>query len=581
MGMEFLLPIVVVILAGAGLFTGYGPLFIVAIAIGLLVLVRNSVTKIFDRQFSLDYIAILAMVVSLATNEYLAGAVISLMILLSEGLEEYSTREAEAALKKFVEKIPKTCEVKGANGALEHRSIHDIKENDVIFIRPEEIIPLDGYLSSEHALMNEANLTGELEPQAYIRGQLVKSGLINLETSVELRVTGDFSHSTYQKIVDLVTEAKKHPARTVRLAEQYNYGFTIITLVIAGGAYFISGSVVNLLAVLVMATPCPLLIAAPISFLGGLNKASKKNIIVKKPAALETLSQITTIFFDKTGTLTLGEPRLREIKDIAAGFTEETLLASAAAIEIHSLHPLAKAVAQTAKDRGLPRYEATAVDEHIGDGITGVVNGKTFLIEKSKGSATDGITIDVSADSALVGRIVFEDQIKTGTVELLQILKEHYAVAILTGDTKENAERLFGHLGVTIHAHCLPEDKFTIVKAAQAKGGKVMMVGDGLNDAPALALADVGVVFSGSENSASIEAASVAILSRNIERVQLILTISKDSTRIAKESILWGIGLSIVGMLFAAFGYIPPVTGAILQEGIDVTVILNALRSAR
>jgi heavy metal translocating P-type ATPase len=583
---EFFLPLLVLLLTIAGFITGLRSLFfLAAIAIGLFVLIRNSVKQIFARHYSLDYIAILAMVVSLATNELIAGAVISIMILVSEALEAYSSREAEDALKKFVEKIPKTCQVKIGDGEFQTRGIREVAQGDIIFIRPEEIIPLDGYLSSEHALMNEANLTGELEPQAYAKGQLVKSGLINLEASIELRVTGDFSHSTYQKIANLVGEAKQHPARIVRLAEKYNYGFTAITLVIAGAAYLFSHNWTNLLAVLVMATPCPLLIAAPVSFLGGLNKASRKNIIVKKPAALETLAQITTIFFDKTGTLTLGEPRLREIKDIATGFTEETLLVYAAAVELHSLHPLAKAVVQARAARALPtrmaNHIATDVIEKIGEGITGTVAGKIFRIKKSIGNGADGIVVDVFADDALAGRLVFDDEIKSGTVELLNELKKQYAVAILTGDEERNAERLFGHLDVTIHAHCLPEDKFAIVKAAQAKGGKVMMVGDGLNDAPALALADVGVVFSGTENSASIEAAAVAILSRNIDRVQTILTIAKDSTRIAKESILWGIGLSIVGMLFAAFGYIPPVTGAILQEGIDVTVILNALRAAR
>jgi heavy metal translocating P-type ATPase len=579
---EFYLPSFVLLLTVAGFITGLRSLFfIAAIAIGLFVLVRNSLKKMWERQYSLDYIAILAMVVSLATNEFIAGAVISTMILVSEALEAFSAREAEAALKKFVEKIPKMCEVKAADGSFASRGIRNVRDGDVIFIRPEEIIPLDGHLVSERALMNEANLTGELEPQAYIKGQLVKSGLVNLEASIELRVTGDFSHSTYQKITDLVIEAKKHPAWIVRLAEKYNYGFTVVTLVIAGAAYLFSHNWTNLLAVLVMATPCPLLIAAPASFLGGLNKASRKNIIVKKPAALETLSQITTIFFDKTGTLTIGEPRLRTVNVLAKGFSEEALLGSAAAVELHSLHPLAKAVVQARTARGLPNRTATNVVEKIGAGITGTVDGVTIHLEKSKGAATDGIAVDVFADDALAGRLIFDDQIKSGTAELLAELKKQYNVAVLTGDTEENARRLFGDLGITIHAHCLPEDKFAIVKAAQAEGGKVMMVGDGLNDAPALALADVGVVFSGTENSASIEAASVAVLSRNIERVRSILLIAKDSTRIAEESILWGIGLSIIGMLFAAFGYIPPVTGAILQEGIDVAVILNALRSAR
>ncbi len=584
---EFYLPSFVFLLTIAGFATGLRSLFfIAAIGIGLFVLVHNSVKKMWQRQYSLDYIAILAMVVSLATNELIAGAVVSIMILVSEALEAYSSREAEAALKNFVEKIPKACQVKTDSGTFETRGIRDIKEGDIIFIRPEEIVPLDGYLASEHALMNEANLTGELEPQEYQKGRLVKSGLINLGSSVELRVVGDFSHSTYQKIVGLVQEAKAHPARTVRLAERYNYGFTAITLLLAAGAYLFSHQWSNLLGVLVMATPCPLLIAAPVSFLGGLNKASRKNIVVKKPAALETLSEITTIFFDKTGTLTLGEPRLREVRDLAQGFSEEAIIAAAAAIELHSLHPLAKAVVQARAARGLSEamasYAATDVIEKIGDGITGTVNGTVFHIEKSRGTrAADGIAVDVYAGAALAGRLIFDDQIKGGTAKLLEQLKKYYKVAILTGDSEENAERLFGDLGVTIHAHCLPEDKFAIVKAAQAGGGKVMMVGDGLNDAPALALADVGVVFSGTENSASIEAASVAILSHDIERVRSILLIANDSTRIAKESIIWGIGLSVVGMMFAALGYIPPVTGAILQECIDVAVIFNALRAAR
>lgn len=580
---EFLLPSVVLALTLAGLArTGYASLFfIVAIAIGLFVLVRNSVSKVAARQYSLDYIAILAMIVSLATGEFLAGAVISIMILVSEALEAYSAREAEAALRAFVEKIPKTCAVRIKEGEYRETDIRAVKDGDIIFIRPEEIIPLDGHLVSARGMMNEANLTGEVEPQTYVSGRLVKSGLVNVGPSVELRVTGDFSHSTYQKIVGLVEEAKRHPARIVRLAERYNYLFTAITLVIAGTTFALTRNWTTLLAVLVLATPCPLLIAAPVSFLGGINKASRKNIVVKKPAALETLSETTTIFFDKTGTLTIGEPELITIAPAIKGLTEQSLLASAAAVEVHSLHPLAKAVVRARDVRSLPDYPATDVTETLGEGISGTVNGTRFHIAKSKDHSGGGISVDVFSGDVLAGRLVFEDRIKEGTVDLLRALKKSYAVAILTGDTEENAERLFGRLGVTIHAHCLPEDKFAAVKAAQARGGKVMMVGDGLNDAPALALADVGVVFSGSENSASIEAAAVAILSRNVERVRDILGIAKSSTQIAEQSILWGIGLSIVGMLFAAFGFIPPVAGAILQEGIDVTVILNALRAAQ
>jgi heavy metal translocating P-type ATPase len=578
---EFRLPLLTLTLVALGLASGFPFFYILAIAIGLFGLGVDSAKKLWVKQFSLDYIAILAMVVSLATNELLAGAVISLMILVSEALEAYGSREAEAALKNLVEKIPKTCQVR-TEGGIAQRKIQDVREGDVIFIRQEEIIPLDGRLLSEHALMDESNLTGELEPQDYRKNQALKSGLVNAGPSIELRVSGDFSTSTYQKIVDLVRETKRHPARIVRLAERYNYGFTAITLVVAGGAYLISRDPTRLLAVLVIATPCPLLIAAPVSFLGGLNRASIKNVIIKRPAALEMLSKITTIFFDKTGTLTLGVPMLRAVEVLDKSFSQENLLAIAAAIEIHSLHPIAKAIVRATNERNIRAEETTQMRETIGAGVTGTVRGATYRLKKSTNPASSGIVIDMIAekDGHTIGRFILDDVIKPGTTELLKKLSLRYKVAILTGDTKENATRLFGHDGIVIHARCLPGDKSRIVKAEQASGARVMMVGDGLNDAPALALADVGVVFSGTENSASIDAASVAILSRDVALVGFTLALAEKSTHIAKQSILWGIGLSVVGMVFAALGFIPPVTGAILQEGIDVAVILNALRAA-
>ena len=587
---EFRLPIVAFFLIAVGVTSGYLPLYFLAIAVGLVALGIDSVKKLLARQFSLDYIAILAIVVALVTNELLAGSVVSLMILVSNALESYGSREAEIALRRLIDKIPKMCEVKVGDGFVE-KKIQDVREDEIIFVRQEEIVPLDGYLLSEHAVMNESNLTGEFLLQDYRKNQFMKSGLVNAGPSVELHVAGDFSTSTYQKIVDLVREAKRHPARIVRLAEKYNYGFTVVTLLLAGVAYAMSGEVSRLLAVLVIATPCPLLIAAPVSFLGGLNKASSKNIIVKRPAALETLSRVTAIFFDKTGTLTLGEPVLRGIEVMDKKFSKDKLLSVAAAIEFHSFHPLAKAIVHAKNERELATKRASDITESVGVGIVGMVDGETYRLKKSADAAADGIAIDMFENDRHVGRFVLDDVIKPGTTQLLRELRRHYKVAILTGDTEENAKRVFDgfdpanakkHIhDFVIHARCLPEDKFKIVKAEQAKGELVMMVGDGLNDAPALALADVGIVFSGTENSASIDAAAVAILSRDVGLVAATLAIARRSTQIAKQSIGWGIGLSVIGMVFAMFGYIPPVTGAILQEGIDASVILNALRAAR
>ncbi len=605
---EFILPALTFILTAAGLVAGAEGnaagsagaashvLYLAAIAIGLVTLLLDSVRKLFAKKFSLDYIAILAMVVALATNELLAGAVISLMILVSESLESYGSREAEAALKHLVERIPKTCEVKRGGNGWTTVAIQDVKEGETILVREGEIVPLDGYLLSDDALMNEANLTGEFEPQPYRKGRFMKSGLVNADRAFELKVSGTFSTSAYQKIVDLVREAKRHPARIVRLAEKYNYGFTAITLVLAAAAWIVShGDPSRFLAVLVIATPCPLLIAAPISFLGGLNLASKRTIIVKRPAALETLAQVNAIFFDKTGTLTLGEPVLHTVSVLDPALSEDEILSVAAAIEFHSLHPLAKAIvrAKTARD-GSPIAEASHIVETVGDGIAGSVDGAVWHLKKAvgtEGGGTDGdgeggIVIEMTKGTIPAARFVFDDVVKPGTMALLEKLRTRYRVAILTGDTRENAERMFrneagGHDGIEIRARCTPEDKFAAIKEARERGETVMMVGDGLNDAPALALADVGVVFSGTENSASIDAAAVAILGRDVGLVEEAIAVAKRSTHIAEESILWGIGLSILGMVIAMLGYIPPVTGAILQEGIDVSVILNALRSSR
>jgi heavy metal translocating P-type ATPase len=577
---EFRLPFAVLFITIIGAVFGFVPLYVVGIAIGLATIVADSIKKISERHYSLDYIAILAIVVAFATRELLPGAVISLMILVSEALETYASREAESALKDLVGKIPKTCMVKVAEGFTE-KNIHEVRDGDVIFIRQREVVPLDGYLVSDAALFDESNLTGEIEPRTYHNDQFVKSGLVNISDAIRLRVSGDFSRSTYRQIVDLVSEARRHPARTVRLAERYNYGFTAITLVMAAAAYLISHDPTRLLAVLVLATPCPLLIAAPVSFIGGMNRASRDNIIIKRPGALEDVANVSTIFFDKTGTLTLGEPTLRAITIVDRRFSEDELLSLAGSIERHSLHPLAKAIAREKDARKLGHHDITDVREAVGEGIAGTINGKRYHVKKSAEPDGGGISLDFAENGKLIGRFILDDTIKPGTADLLQRLGKRYRIAILTGDTEENAERLFGRLHVSIHARCLPEDKFEIVKAAKNNGGRVMMVGDGLNDAPALALADVGVVFSGTENSASIEAAAVAILASDITLIETILRTAENATRIARESILWGIGLSTLGMLFALFGYITPIAGAILQEGIDASVILNALRAAK
>lgn len=576
---QFRLPLGLSALILLGLGLRLDIFYIVAIAVGLGYLLWKSWQSLRMRKYSLDYIAILAMATSLGLKQFIAGAIISLMIVVSESLEEYGSARAEKTLKDLVERMPKNALVKEGEST-KSVPLQEVRDGQVIVIRPKELIPLDGFLASAKGLVSEANLTGEMEPAVYAAGEFIKSGFVNLGETMELKVVGDFSQSAYQKIINLVRESGQNPTRIVRLAEKYNYWFTAVTLILSFGAYFVFHDWVRFLAVLVIATPCPLLIATPIAMIGGLNKAARQGIIIKKPVVIEYLNKVRTIFFDKTGTLTLGEPVLKKITVLDPTLEENRALTIAAAVEFHSIHPIARSIVKEKEKRKLPNLAATGVQEKIGEGIAGRVDGQVYTLKKT-GSPTDGgIQIDLLAQGRILAKFIFDDQLKENVTQLFAYLKLHkYQFGILTGDKKENAERIFSSFQVPIYAESLPETKTQVVKAHQSKDSRVVLVGDGLNDAPALALADVGIVFSGTENSASIEAADIAILSHDVLLIREVIAIAQNSYNVALQSILVGIGLSILGMIIAFFGYIPPILGAVLQEGIDVLVIFNSLRA--
>ena len=577
---EFRIPLLVLATILIGFIPGAGWAWLVGTAIGIAKIVTDSVRRIREGDYSLDYIAFLAMTVSVVANEHLAGAVVALMITGGEALDAYASARAESSLRSLVERIPKTAPVRAADGSITDRALQDIESGSTIIVRPNELVPLDGTLRSAGALLNEANLTGEALPVSVPKGVFVKSGSVNVGETFELTVEGTFADSTYMRIVHLVDEAKRHQPRVVRLAEKANFPFTALALVLAGGAWAVSGELARALAVLVIATPCPLIIAAPVAFIGGLSRAASSMIIVKRPVTLEVLSRVKTVFFDKTGTLTLGEPTLRSIEILQGPHDETNLLAVASAIEFHSLHPLARAVRAAAARRDAPVLEAREVEETIGSGIEGTVSGSRWRISKAT-EESEGISLALSENGAVVAHLCFEDVMKENVSELFRTLgMRGMRVEVLTGDRKENAERLLGRLGVPIRANLSPEEKYAAIDAAKREGA-VAMVGDGLNDAPALAHADVGIVFSGTENSAAIEAANAVILGRDVRLVGELFDTSERSMRVASESIWGGIALSSVGMIIAALGHIPPVLGALVQEAIDVAVILNSLRAAR
>lgn len=576
---EFRLPLFLLSLIAAAFLFSFPSLFLLTTVIGLFRLLVESYERLRIGRFSLDYLALITLVTALVLEEWLSGSVIAFMVAVSAALETYGTRRAEKTLRRLFEALPKTVLLKHG----EHETevpLQSVAENDVLLIRPNEILAFDGYLLSKKALLNEANLTGEMEPVVYDAQMLLKSGSINVGETLLMRVRGDFEHSSYRKILRLVEEGKKHPSPLSRLAERYNIWFSLFALALAFGAYFAFDDWNRFLAVLVIATPCPLLIAAPMSFIGGLNKAARKNIIVKSPYALELLAKTKVFFFDKTGTLTLGEPRVTRIELLDRGLDREQALDLAAALERHSFHPLARSlVKEQAASCHTEVPQAENIEEKIGEGIFGTIHGSRFGIVKSAGPVT-GLAVDLTHEGVTIARFFFDDELKSDVSRVFDYLRERgYTFGILTGDKKANAERLLGAFHLPLYAESTPEKKVALLERYQKEGRLVGMIGDGVNDAPALALADVGIVFSGNENSASIEAADVALLGRDAWSIRDAIHIGRRSYHVALQSIILGIGLSSLCMVLAFFGFIPVLYGAILQEVIDAVVIINALRS--
>lgn len=576
---EFRLPLFLLGLMVAGFVFSVPLLFTGAMLIGLWQLATESFERIRRGKWSLDYLALITLVTALLMREWLSGSVISLMVAVSAALESYGTKHAEKTLQGLFEALPKTVLLRHGEHETEV-SLQSISSGDILLVRPNEMLAFDGYLLSGKALLNEANLTGEMEPVVYETSQLLKSGSINVGEEMLFEVRGDFEHSSYRKILRLIEEGKRHPSPLTRLAERYNIWFSLFALALSFGAYFLFRDWGRFLAVLVIATPCPLLIAAPMSFIGGLNKAARKNIIIKSPYVLELLAKTKVFFFDKTGTLTLGEPRLKKITLLDAGLDREQALDLAASLERHSFHPLARSLVKEQRETCHTEVpEASHVEEKIGEGIFGTIDGSRFGVVKSPGVA-QGLTVDLTHEGVSIARFFFDDELKSDVSEVFDYLKERgYFFGILTGDKKANADRLFEVFHLPIYAESTPDKKVALVERYQKEGKLVGMIGDGVNDAPALALADVGIVFSGNENSASIEAADVALLGRDAWNIRDAIHIGRRSYHVALQSIAIGIGLSSLGMILAFFGFIPVLPGAILQEVIDAVVIVNALRS--
>ena len=589
------------LLAGVGAWLAHfgqlaSALWAAGVVPALALLVIEIGRQLLKREPGVDIIAGLAMGGALVLGETLAGVVIALMFTGGNVLEEFAQRRANRELTALLARRPRIAHREAGDG-IEDLAVEAVQVGDALVVKSGEVLPVDGRLLDPAAVVDESALTGEALPVEHRLGAALRSGTVNAGGPLRLRAEATAADSTYADIVRLVEAAQQQKAPFVRLANQWSLAFLGLTLLIAALAYLLSGDPVRALAVLVVATPCPLILAAPVAIVAGISAAARRGVLIKGGGALETLARARTVMFDKTGTLTTGIARVVGV-EAREGMTAAELLALAASLEQVSQHVLAASITAAASARGLPTVMPEAVEEAAGAGIEGSVGGHLVrlgglawvwpeavppwaqgLIRRARRDGNSSVFLAV--DGRLAGALLLADEIRRETPRALRAL--HRAgvakVVMLSGDRQDVAEAVAAALGVdSVLADRSPQDKVDAVRAERADGVTVM-VGDGLNDAPALAAADVGVAMGARGAGAASEAADVVLLVDRLDLLAVAIRVSRRARRIALESVLAGIALSSLGMLAAAAGYLPPLAGALAQEVIDVAVILNALRA--
>lgn len=555
---------------------------IVSIIVGSINLVIATVKLILKKQFALDYIALLAIATALFTQEYLAGSIIVLMLSGGNALESYAKSLAKRSLTSLTDRIPHEVVLWRKGKADRKEKIENIKPGELVLVRKGEVIPLDGILESEIGETDESSLTGEPYIIEKLKGDKLRSGTVNKGEAIILKVTRAESDSTYRKIVEMVRLAQEEKSPFIRLANKYSAFFTIFTLLLCAATFYFTQDWKLVLAVLVIATPCPLIIATPVALIGGVNSAAKNRTIIKTLASLEALSTVDTLVFDKTGTITLGKPAVMNAKIFDKKYDLRQVYGIAEAIERNSLHPIAKSLVEAAKSLRVERFYASDISEKIGSSISGKIKGVTYTLKKPEGQSMN--SIHLLKGNKLIAEFFFQDLIKRDAFDnIIQLSKSGFSIHIFTGDKKESAEQILKQFprNIILKTEMTPEEKKDGIQSLKNHGKIIAMVGDGINDAPSLALADVGLVFSNEEHTAASEAADVVFLGGDFSSVTKVIQTAKRSVSIAEQSIVIGLGLSAIGMIFASFGFIVPIVGAFIQEAIDVTVILNALRTSK
>jgi heavy metal translocating P-type ATPase len=525
-----------------------------------------------------DVIALMAMAGALALGEAFAGAVIALMLSGGNALEAAAAGRARRELTALLRRAPHIAH-RLRDGRIEEVEVDAVLPGDVLVVRAGEVLPVDGLVRTRTALLDESTLTGEPLPVSRGPGEAVRSGAANAGDAFELQATRPAAESSYAAIVRLVRGAEDERAPFVRLADRYAAIFLPFTVALAAVAWIAGGEPVRALAVLVVATPCPLILAAPIALISGVSRAARAGVIVKGGTAIEGLGAARTVLLDKTGTLTTGTPEVERIES-AEGIAPAELLRLAASLEQASAHVTAEAMVHAAQSRGLTLSPPRAVHEDPGRGIEGTVENHRVAAAAGAGPGAVAVTVD----GRQAGVIHLADRRRPGAAGMLRALREAgvQRIAMVTGDRASTAHEVARELGIDeVFAEQEPEGKLDVVRAMRERpdARSVVMVGDGVNDAPALALADVGVALSGEGAGVAAETADAVIVGSDVARLADAIVIGRRALAIARQSVVAGMGLSVAAMLVAATGALPPAAGALVQEAIDVAVILNALRA--
>ncbi|MGM0168320.1 cadmium-translocating P-type ATPase [Enterococcus sp. AZ135] len=559
-----------------------GGIMTVSMLIGMIKTLRSG-------KYGVDILAITAIVATLLVGDYWASLVVLIMLTGGDSLEDYASHQASRELRSLLDNSPRIAH-RIDDEKISELAVEDVQVGDLILVKPGELVPVDGRVTAGESFVDESTLTGESKPIEKKLNDELMSGSINGDAALRYKVTKSAKDSQYQTLVKLVKESEAKPAHFVRLADRYAVPFTIIAYLIGGIAWFISKDPVRFAEVLVVASPCPLILAAPVALVAGMSRSSRNGIIVKTGTTIEKLARAKSIAFDKTGTLTEGKLSVAEIQVETDAYSKEELITYAASGEQESSHILARSLVAYAKEKEITLLPVSELEEVTGQGIQAKVNGKPLRVGKASfaGSSielnNELTVVYISINDQYIGYITFKDIVREESAETIEALKKLgiKKTIMLTGDHQTIANQIANEVGISeIHAECLPVEKINVIKHLNDEDRPGIMVGDGVNDAPALAVADVGIAMGAHGSTAASESADAVILKDDLGRVSEAVRLSQDTMHIAKQSVLLGIVICVVLMLIASTGVIPALLGATLQEVIDTVSILSALRARK